>query len=68
MKNESNICEFGYTLSDLARIGLLGRTALTKEVREGRLEAKKYGNRTIVLPEVYRQFLIDLPDAPVKTA
>ena len=66
--NEDNVCEFGFCLSGLARRGPLGRTALTKEVKEGRLKAKKYGNKTIVLPEDFRRFLDALPDAPVKTA
>ena len=63
MKNEFGIC-----LSHLADRGPLGRTALTKEVKAGRLPAKKYGAKTIVLPEDYQRFLKSLPDAVAKQA
>ena len=39
-----------------------GRTTFYRAIREGRLPAKKWGGRTIVLRSDLEQFLNELPD------
>ena len=54
---------FAHGIEDLVDQGQLGRTTIFGAIREGQLKAKKYGRRTIVLDEDWRQFLATLPDA-----
>jgi hypothetical protein len=50
-----------YSIADVCRITRSGRTAVYKEIKSGRLRARKRGRRTIVLPGDLRQFLESLP-------
>ncbi len=40
----------------------LGRDSIYKSIREGRLKAKKFGRRTIVLASDLQAFLASLPE------
>jgi hypothetical protein len=58
--------KLGFTISELADVGPFGRTTLYEEINAGRLRAKKYGSKTIVMPDDFKAFLASLPDYPVK--
>ena len=52
-----------YGIDELADRGPLGRSILFKAIREGRLTARKCGRRTLILHQVWRAFLENLPTA-----
>ena len=49
------------SLADVARTTGLGKTALYAAMRDGRLAARKFGRRTIVLKRDLKAFLDALP-------
>jgi hypothetical protein len=53
--------QLAVTINDAARISALGRTSIYEAISDGRLEAVKAGQRTLVLMESLRSFLISLP-------
>ncbi|MEZ5709069.1 MAG: helix-turn-helix domain-containing protein [Blastomonas sp.] len=46
-----------YSINDACRVSSLGRTRLYELIAEGRLEARKIGNRTIVPAESLRALI-----------
>jgi hypothetical protein len=53
----------GYNITDVSRPkGPLSRSEIYNAINEGRLRAKKYGRRTIITPDAWRDFLAALPD------
>jgi hypothetical protein len=45
-----------------AALSLLGQTSIYKAIREGRLQIRKYGTRTIIKRSDLVSFLENLPD------
>ena len=50
-----------YSITELAALWGVGRDKIYKDIREGRLEAHKWGRRTVVTAEALRKFLSELP-------
>ena len=57
-----------FTLSELEASGPLSRSAIYREIREGRLIARKAGKSTIVLAQDWDDFLHALPRMKVDVA
>jgi hypothetical protein len=57
-----------YTINELINAGPLKRNAIYREIREGRLIARKAGKSTIVLAEDWDVFLRALPRMKVDVA
>ena len=53
--------KLAYTVDEAAFRACLGRDAIYDAVREGKLEAKKKGRRTLVTAEALRRYLESLP-------
>lgn len=51
-----------YDTKDVARLIGCSVTTVFKQIREGRLAAKKMGNRTLILADDLNKFLRELPD------
>ena len=49
------------TVSEAVRIAGIGKTCLYEAIADGRLEAAKAGNRTVVLVDSLRAFIASLP-------
>lgn len=60
--NSNRAEHFGYTIEDLAVNGPISRSEIYKAMGRGALRAKKYGRRTIITPDAWRDFLANLPD------
>ncbi|MBB58108.1 MAG: hypothetical protein CMM42_12855 [Rhodospirillaceae bacterium] len=52
----------GKTVTERAKEGPIGRTALYIALNAGELKAKKLGRRTIILDSEWQRFLASLPD------
>ena len=50
------------TPSEFCKAENIGKTTFYQEVNSGRLEAKKIGSRTVVLPAARRRWRANLPD------
>jgi excisionase family DNA binding protein len=50
-----------YSISEAAVLAGVGRDQVYSAIREGQLEARKWGRRTIIPADALRKFLIDLP-------
>jgi hypothetical protein len=50
-----------YTVSDIVEISGLSRATIFRELKAGRLKAKKCGARTLILPRAWQHFLDNLP-------
>jgi hypothetical protein len=50
-----------YTVSDIVEISGLSRATVFREMKSGRLPAKKCGARTLILPRDWQHFLDSLP-------
>ena len=50
-----------YSVSEAAVLAGVGRDQVYSAIREGRLDARKWGRRTVITTEALRQFLRDLP-------
>jgi hypothetical protein len=50
-----------YRLEELALAGPIGRSAIYKAIREGRLAARKVGLRTVIMRDDWREFLLSHP-------
>jgi hypothetical protein len=61
MSDSTRIEPVGLTIDDACAFTSLGRTSIFQAIQEGRLEAKKYGHRTIILREAAQAFLASLP-------
>jgi hypothetical protein len=55
--------KLAYTIADLIDGGLGSRTKLYEEIKAGRLQVRKQGARTIILPEAVKQYLAGLPES-----
>ena len=51
----------GLSVPDACRLSGLGRTKIYQAIAEGRLKARKYGKRTIILRNDLQEFLTALP-------
>ena len=51
----------GYSVAELAIEAGVGRDGIYAAIRDGRLEAKKYGKRTIITHAALEKFLNELP-------
>ena len=57
-----------HSISDAVRISGIGRTRLYELIADGQIEARKSGNRTLVLAASLRGYLAGLPPARLKAA
>lgn len=55
-----------YTIEEFADLTGLGRTAIFDAIKSGRLPAKKWGRRTVILAEDAMAFLSNLPDVKAR--
>jgi hypothetical protein len=55
----------GFSIQDICTASGFGKTTVYKAINEGRLVAKKYGHRTIILPQDARHFLASLPSREI---
>ncbi len=53
----------GTTVTDAANHAGVSRPTIYKAIKDGRLQAKKVGKRSIILPEWVDAWLNDAPDA-----
>jgi len=52
----------GLSVLEACRVAGLGRTKVYEAIGDGRLKARKFGKRTIILRTDLQQFLINLPE------
>jgi excisionase family DNA binding protein len=53
--------KLGLTIEEAVRLSGIGRSKLYEAIRDGLLQARKFGRRTIILQEDLQQFLAALP-------
>jgi len=53
--------KFGFTVEEAVRVAGIGRSKLYEAMRDGLLQARKFGRRTIILREDLLRFLAALP-------
>ena len=60
----------GYAPADITKMtnGVISRTRVYEDMKNGKLRAKKAGPRTIITPEAAKDYIANLPDRPTKTA
>jgi excisionase family DNA binding protein len=58
---------FAFTIAEAAKASGIGRSTLYELIGTGKLEARKVGNRTLVVGASLRSFLDNLPLADIKT-
>ena len=51
-----------HTIKEACELMKIGTTKLYQEINAGRLEAKKFGRKTLILDSSIRKWLNDLPD------
>jgi excisionase family DNA binding protein len=51
-----------YPINDLAEALGIGRSKIYEEIREGKLQAKKLGSRTLITAQAASDYLSRLPD------
>lgn len=56
-----------HTIADATKISGLGRTTIYEAIGTGKLEARKAGNRTLIVAASLRSFLDTLPVADIRT-
>jgi excisionase family DNA binding protein len=52
-----------YPINDFAEAVGIGRSKVYEEIRDGRLQAKKLGSRTLITAQAASDYLSQLPDA-----
>jgi excisionase family DNA binding protein len=52
-----------YPINDFADAVGIGRSKIYEEIRDGRLQAKKLGSRTLITAEAASEYLSRLPNA-----
>ena len=63
---ENNINKFSYSIDQARqRCGRVGRTKMYEEIASGRLKARKFGKRTIILHDDLNAFLAGLENYPI---
>ncbi len=55
--------KLAYTVAEAARVSNVGRTTLYELIRDGRLEARKLGTKTLIPADALRALLATLPKA-----
>ncbi|MBT3990522.1 MAG: helix-turn-helix domain-containing protein [Rhodospirillaceae bacterium] len=55
-----------YRISDACKIAGVGRSLLYQAIRDGSLQAKKYGRRTLILHGDLESWLSTLPKVGIK--
>ena len=63
MKRYAEIERQGLSIHEACEIAGVGRTKLDEAIKEGKLKARKFGTRTIILITDLDQFLASLPSA-----
>lgn len=58
---DDGLMKMAYSVDEAAMRAGLGRDAIYSAVREGKLEAKKMGRRTLVTADALRRYLENLP-------
>ena len=53
--------KFAYSVNEICTLAGLGRDSVYQAIRNGKLVARKYGKRTLVIDEDLRAFLRSLP-------
>jgi excisionase family DNA binding protein len=51
----------GLSVSEACRVAGLGRTKMYEAIADGRLKARKFGKRTLILRADLQSFLLSLP-------
>jgi hypothetical protein len=59
-----------YSPNDIPRMtgGAVSRTRVFDDIKNGKLRAKKAGQRTLIMPEEAQRYINALPDRPTKPA
>jgi hypothetical protein len=60
--NNPKALPLAYTVEEFGAEAKIGRTRVYAAIKTGRLRARKYGNRTLILPDDGRAFLESLPE------
>ena len=55
------IQKMAFTVDEAAMHSSLGRDAIYDAIRDGRLQARKWGRRTIIPADALQRFLTELP-------
>jgi hypothetical protein len=56
-----------YTIHGAGKASGLGRTSLYEAIGAGKIEARKAGNRTLILADSLRAYIAGLPPADIRT-
>jgi excisionase family DNA binding protein len=56
-----------HTIADAARVSGIGRTTLYELIGAGKVDARKVGNRTLILADSLRSYIANLPSADIRT-
>jgi excisionase family DNA binding protein len=60
--------QMAYSPDEFAKLAGVGRDSVYKAIREGKLEARKFGRRTLITSEAGRRFLESLPPLKLRSA
>jgi excisionase family DNA binding protein len=60
-QNYESVSREALSISEVCNATNLGRTKVYEAIAQGRLKARKYGKRTIILTDDLRAFLTALP-------
>ncbi len=52
---------FGFTVEETAALSGIGRTRIFAAIKDGKLKARKFGRRTVILTTDLQAFLESLP-------
>ena len=55
-----------HTIADAVKVSGLGRTMLYELIGAGKIEARKAGNRTLILDASLRAYITGLPTADIR--
>jgi excisionase family DNA binding protein len=56
-----------HTIAEATKISGLGKSTIYEAIGNGKLEARKAGNRTLIVAASLRSFLENLPRANIRT-
>lgn len=59
----SGHCRLAYTIAEAVRVSGIGRTKIYEAISDGRLDARKFGGRTLIPADALRGLLDGLPAA-----
>ena len=65
---DDKVTKMAFSIDEAAMRAGLGRDAIYSAVREGKLEAKKMGRRTLVTADALRRYLDNLPSLQLPPA